>query len=74
MSVRKTVTIRCDGASLELTVTKKTTRLVQCERFVQGNESEPADIVRYKAAGEGWKCERSSYDYCPVHAPAAAKS
>lgn len=74
MSARKTITIRCDGAALEPTPTKHTSRLVQCERAVTGYESEPADVVRYKATAQGWKCDRSSYDYCPEHIPVPVSS
>ncbi len=62
MSVRKTVTIHCDA------LVNVDGRMVRCDAAETGEESEPADIVRYKAAGNGWTCDRSSYDYCPEHA------
>ena len=71
MSTRKTYTIHCDGAELSKDERAKdgVPRLVYCDAVVVGDESEPVDIVRYKATGAGWHCDKSTYDYCPSHVP-----
>ena len=61
MSKHTTITIRCDA------LVEVEGRLVKCDAAATGEESETVDIVRYKASGMGWKCDRSSFDYCPEH-------